>query len=383
MKRIFTLLFFALSLLAWPAMAQEVDESYVFMDEDGNIIENGATVVRNVVETDVDGNEVIFSGVSVLNLSGTSSDFIKMHYTIEQIDNGTYQICFPSTCNMKTEEGVYETSIGQLMSDLQDIQSEWFPTADGECVVTLSIEIFTKQGGFPPSYTHKADGPTITLRFVKGDIAPEIDESYVFMDEDGNIIENGATLVRDVVETGDDGAEVIYSGVSVLNLSGTANDFIKMHYTIEQIDNGTYQICFPSTCNMKTEEGTYETSIGQLMSDMQDIQSEWFPTANGECVVTLSIEVFTKMGGFPPTYLHKSDGPTITLRFVKGGTPEPILGDVNGDGEVNIADVNCLIGVILGNRQASEFDGRAYVNDDDEVNIADVNVVIKIILGQS
>ena len=101
MKRIFTLLFFALSLLAWPAMAQEVDESYVFMDEDGNIIENGATVVRNVVETDVDGNEVIFSGVSVLNLSGTSSDFIKMHYTIEQIDNGTYQICFPSTCNMK------------------------------------------------------------------------------------------------------------------------------------------------------------------------------------------------------------------------------------------------------------------------------------------
>ena len=64
-----------------------------------------------------------------------------------------------------------------------------------------------------------------------------------------------------------------------------------------------------------------------------------------------------------------------------GDTPQPaIKGDVNGDGEVNIADVNCLIGVILGTRQASEFDGRAYVNDDDEVNIADVNAVIAIIL---
>ena len=54
---------------------------------------------------------------------------------------------------------------------------------------------------------------------------------------------------------------------------------------------------------------------------------------------------------------------------------------MNGDGEVNIADVNCLIDIILGARTADEFDGRAYVNDDDEVNIADVNAVIDIILG--
>ena len=66
--------------------------------------------------------------------------------------------------------------------------------------------------------------------------------------------------------------------------------------------------------------------------------------------------------------------------LIKGG-PEPIKGDVNGDGEVNIADVNCLIDIILGARTADEFDGRAYVNDDDEVNIADVNAVIDIILG--
>ena len=58
-----------------------------------------------------------------------------------------------------------------------------------------------------------------------------------------------------------------------------------------------------------------------------------------------------------------------------------IEGDVNADGEVNIADVNCLIDVILGNKTADEFDGRAFVNDDNEVNIADVNAVIEIILG--
>ena len=42
--------------------------------------------------------------------------------------------------------------------------------------------------------------------------------------------------------------------------------------------------------------------------------------------------------------------------------------------------MNCLIEIILGYVDASEYHGRAYVNDDYEVNIADVNEVINIIL---
>ncbi len=376
MRKIFTFLLFGLSMLAWPAMAQEVDESYVFVDENGNTIENGATVVRNVVEAYDEMSDVIYSGISVKNVSGTSGDFIKMHYTIEQIDNGIYQICFPTNCNMQDEIGEYETGIGQLMGNVQDIQSEWFPTEDGECIVTLSIEIFTKQGLFPPTYVHKADGPTITLKFVKGGSASDVDESYVFIDEQGNIIENGSTVVRNVVEPYDEVSEVIYSGISVKNVSGTSGDFIKMNYTIEQIDNGIYQICFPTNCNMQDEVGEYETGIGQLMGNVQDIQSEWFPTEDGECIVTLGIEILTKQGLFPPTYVHKADGPTITLKFVKEGAIEPIRGDVNGDGEVNIADVNAIIGKILSGVNDHEGD----VNGDGEVNIADVNAVIDIIL---
>lgn len=209
-------------------------------------------------------------------------------------------------------------------------------------------------------------------------MAQEIDESYVFMDEEGNIIENGATVVRNVVESFDEVSDVIYSGISVLNLGGSTTDHIKMNYVINRIDNGTYQICFPTTCNMQTEVGVYETGIGQLMGDLQDIQSEWFPVADGECVVTLTIEIFTKMGFFPPTYIHKADGPTITLRFVKGNVIEPIVGDVNGDGEVNIADVNAVIDQIL----SGVNDLKGDVNGDEEVNIADVNSIIDIILNQ-
>ena len=55
-----------------------------------------------------------------------------------------------------------------------------------------------------------------------------------------------------------------------------------------------------------------------------------------------------------------------------------IRGDVNGDGEVNIGDVNALIDLILKNKSSANAD----VNGDGEVNIADVNALIDIILGQ-
>ena len=53
-----------------------------------------------------------------------------------------------------------------------------------------------------------------------------------------------------------------------------------------------------------------------------------------------------------------------------------IQGDVNADGEVNIADVNFLIDDILGHIGNKTCD----LNEDGEINIADVNAIIGIIL---
>ena len=50
---------------------------------------------------------------------------------------------------------------------------------------------------------------------------------------------------------------------------------------------------------------------------------------------------------------------------------------MNGDGEVNIADVNAIIDCIL----TGTVNPRGDVNGDTEVNIADVNAVIDIILN--
>ena len=208
-------------------------------------------------------------------------------------------------------------------------------------------------------------------------VAQAYDESFVFIDENGNVLEDGAYIVRNVVETATTGEEVIYSGLSVKNVSAGTNDGLKVCYSIEQIDNGAFQICFPTTCNMKNEMGYYETSPGQLMGEVQDLMSEWFPTADGSCIVILSIVVMNK-SGFPPTYTPKDTGPTVIVEFVKGGA-QTLKGDVNGDGEVGISDINALIDNIL----SGTYESVADVDGDGEVAISDINTVIDIILSKN
>ena len=61
-------------------------------------------------------------------------------------------------------------------------------------------------------------------------------------------------------------------------------------------------------------------------------------------------------------------------------TPETVLeGDVNHDGEVNIADVNTLIDIVLA---GSTDNPDADVNHDGEVNIADINTLIDIVMSK-
>lgn len=65
-------------------------------------------------------------------------------------------------------------------------------------------------------------------------------------------------------------------------------------------------------------------------------------------------------------------------KFEKIMDHEPtITGDVNGDGEVNIADINAVIDMIL----SGTFNANGDVNGDGEVNIADINAVINVILN--
>lgn len=61
---------------------------------------------------------------------------------------------------------------------------------------------------------------------------------------------------------------------------------------------------------------------------------------------------------------------------------EPILGDVNNDGTIDVTDINCIINMMLGKSHTSDFLGNADVTGEGKVDVSDVNAVINIMLGK-
>ena len=72
------------------------------------------------------------------------------------------------------------------------------------------------------------------------------------------------------------------------------------------------------------------------------------------------------------------DMKSFFCHYPNTGGQQGLKGDVNGDGEINIADVNTLIDIVLTGTSAS---AGADINGDGEVTVADINEVIAIILA--
>lgn len=164
MKKFFTL---CLLVVAASLHAQDIDETFQFITADGTVVPNGSTVtVSDLVEDEFLGN-FIPTGLFVKNTTDDASTMVRVKYDIEELPNGSFQICFPITCQSKDAIGTYYSSSGSLpASEPVDLQCEWFPEAYGTCKATLQLELMMRTGTFPNFREEKvADGPTINLVF--------------------------------------------------------------------------------------------------------------------------------------------------------------------------------------------------------------------------
>lgn len=155
MKKLFTLTLFLLTTAC--AMAQ--DNTFQFVDENGDVVANGTTLNCQTLVEDVFLGNCIKTGLYVRNSTETTAS-IRMVYNIETIDNGTFQICFPENCISRNEAGEYTTTKGSINAGVKrDLQCEWFPDAYGTCKARLAIEVLNAIGN------KLADGPAVNIVF--------------------------------------------------------------------------------------------------------------------------------------------------------------------------------------------------------------------------
>ena len=139
-----------------------------------------------------------------------------------------------------------------------------------------------------------------------------------FVDENGQIIADGTEL--DIIDYEEDElfgdiimpTKVWVKNVSVETVQGGGS------YTIQAIDNGWFQTCFPMNCMRHGAEGTFETeSDAFIPSQTRSMQTEWLPNGEGICIVVYQLVTYRKVG---KNYLPDEDGPTITLNYYYGTT---------------------------------------------------------------
>jgi hypothetical protein len=113
----------------------------------------------------------------------------------------------------------------------------------------------------------------------------------------------------------------------------------------------------------ETEEVEYVYTCTTPASTSQTTSNEFTPST--QYIIT----VYAKKDGY-------LDSEPVTQEIDVRG----LKGDVNDDGEVSIADINLVIGVILGGEADESVLQSADVNWDGEVTVADVNMIIDLIL---
>lgn len=123
---------------------------------------------------------------------------------------------------------------------------------------------------------------------------------------------------------------------------------------------------------VSTAGNTIATGNGAVMNLTLNVTDD---AANGANTVAISNVILTAKSGNNVSSVY-SDQANITLTVGSYS-----LGDVNGDGYINVTDVVCIVYDILGQTQTGFIRIAADVNNDGEVNITDVTAVVSMILS--
>ena len=176
MKKIFTLC--AALFMGMAAFAQ-VDNTFQFVDVDGNEIADGSTWHAFEKTEDIFMGTLVNSGLYVKNTTGEDA-FVSVDYQFLQMDGGAFQICYPGSCATKhfdeltIPSEILEGSRGNhLANETMSLQTEWIVKSspldfehrypeeiEGTCTVSIQLK---RVAGLELDAEVLAYGPKITL----------------------------------------------------------------------------------------------------------------------------------------------------------------------------------------------------------------------------
>lgn len=253
MKKTFTLLTMLLSIFMF-ANAQTTGKKLVFATEDETEITDGA-VINVEVPADLEGDSISLDKVlSLTNKADVNLRAnIKMHVT--NITGGELLLAALDYEGTIKAVGDFETAEGVNISQ-RDTESEVF-SANFSGLKTQSatvvVELYASKINDDGTYGEKELQQTITLVFNK----QTQKNSLVFVDKQGNVIEDGATIYLDdaVNDQYRPGWKKIDSGLSIRNIGADNLNAMLEVEVAELKDRANFQVCYPEECTYLDKTG--------------------------------------------------------------------------------------------------------------------------------
>lgn len=151
-------------------------------------------------------------------------------------------------------------------------------------------------------------------------------QTFAFVNEEGNVIENGSKLTMTTVEFAEGWGDVLIplEGITVKNVSSASATF-DINFTVDAIPGGRFQACCLGTCNAPVDEvGAVVSYPGNKLAagNTADLNlTEWYPGGMGTPIGTGS-------GGAPvfgePITGGVTDGTcTVTIEVMPAGSTTP------------------------------------------------------------
>ncbi len=271
---------------------------------------------------------------------------------------------------------------------------------NGYAVMPFDLEAYNAELDMNIQVTPEIDFPIIIV--MSGYDVPECEEMSFFITQDREDEGYGEQTYMLHLE---DGVITACYGINNFFVSGemkVGNSIfmdVSMPFMIYNYTNETGEYTFPN------EGGSYALNDHPAISIFSDQAADAYYYEledGGEVPEWLTIEIADGTGEFEGTVDVKATaaalpegttyreakvkfyyaGANLVYTFkqgVEGTGPDPVFGDVDGNGSVGVEDVNAVINVMLGKAENPLAD----LSGNGSVGVEDVNMVINIMLGKN
>lgn len=294
MKKTFTLLTMLLSIFMF-ANAQTTGKKLVFSIEGGEAIADGA-VINVEAPADLEGDSILLDKALLVTNKTDANLRANIKMRVTSITGGELLLSALDFDGTTKKVGDFETVEGYDISqrDTEEVFSAGFSGLKTQSA-TVVVELYASKINDDGTYGEKELQQTITLVFNK----QTQKNNLVFVDKQGNVIEDGATIYLDdaVSDQYRPGWKKIDSGLSIRNIGADNLNAMLEVEVAELKDRANFQVCYPDECTyLETANETITTPSKTILADASgktSIDAEFKFSTSKPSTGILNMQIFS------------------------------------------------------------------------------------------